>query len=119
MKKTLCALLVMVVLLCSVIPVSTKAAEPRILSIVPGLSFDGTTAYCEVAVVGDYSTDRYTVVIKLWEGNSCIATWDVISTGYVDFSRTHTVKLNTKYTLTVDVTLNGETLDRVSISRTS
>lgn len=119
MKRTLSSLLVMLVLLCAVVPVSTEAATPRVLSIIPGLSINGTTALCELAVVGDYSTDEYSAVIRLWEVNTCVATWRVSDTGSIDFSTTHTVNLNKKHTLTADVTVNGVEQDRVMITRYS
>lgn len=119
MKRRLCILLTAIMLLSALSPVMANAAEPRILSIAPSLSFSGTTAYCELTVVGDYSTDEYEATVKLWEGNTCIKTWTCSGTGYIEFSKTYTVKLNTEYTLTADVTVNDVTKPRVYIRRTS
>ena len=119
MKKSLCLMLTLLIALSMVIPVAANAATPRILSIVPGLSFSGTTAYCELTVIGDYATDKYSATVKLWKGNSCIKTWTCSGTGYIDFSKTYTVELNTDYSLSADVTVNGITKPRVTIHRTS
>lgn len=57
------ALLLAVVLLISM-PLSVAAA-PRALDISPTLSFNGTTALCEVIVSGDTTSDHVEVWMKL------------------------------------------------------
>lgn len=118
MKKKVCILLAFLLLLGSVMPISAKAATSRAMSIAPGLSFSGTTAYCEVTVCTDYVTSEIDATMKLWNGSTCIATWTASDTGILGMNKTKTVTKGVTYTLTVDVTINGVAEDRVSISRT-
>ena len=115
MKKI--ALLLAIVLVFG-IATTAHAAEPRILSILPGLSFNGTTAECSVVVAADYATDEIDVVIKLWRGSTCLRTWYASGEGYVFWDDTAAVNKGTTYKLTADVTVNNYTHPRVSISGT-
>lgn len=115
MKKI--ALILAVVLMLST-PLSAHAAEERMLSIYPGISFSGTTAECSLAVTGDYADDEIDVVIKLWRGSTCLRTWYDSGEGYVFWEDTATVTKGKTYTLTVDVTINDVTKPRVSTSGT-
>lgn len=94
-------------LLLLVLPVTANAATPRLINIKPEIGFDGTTANCTVSVTGNSMTDEIEVVVKLWQGTSCIATWKTSGTGYVAFSQTKTVTKGKEYTLTADVSING------------
>ena len=94
------------------------AAEPRLLNIMPGLSFSGTTAECSVVVTADYATDEIDVVIKLWRGSTCLRTWYASGEGYVFWDDTAAVNKGTTYKLTADVTVNNYTHPRVYISGT-
>lgn len=115
MKKI--ALLLAIVLILST-PLSAHAAEPRMLSIYPGISFSGTTAECSLAVTGDYADDEIDVVIKLWRGSTCLRTWYASGEGYVFWEDTATVTKGQTYKLTVDVTVNDVLKPRVSTSGT-
>lgn len=115
MKKI--ALLLAIVLILST-PLSVHAAEPRMLSIYPGISFSGTTAECSLAVTGDYADDEIDVVIKLWRGSTCLRTWYASGEGYVFWEDTATVTKGQTYKLTVDVTVNDVLKPRVSTSGT-
>lgn len=96
-------------LLLFVLPVTANAATPRLVGIKPGIEFNGTTANCTVSITGDSMKDDIEAVIKLWQGDSCIATWNASGTGYVFFSKSKTVTKGREYTLTVDATINGVT----------
>ena len=115
MKKV--ALILAIVLVISM-PLSVHAAEARILSIYPEISFNGTTAECSLAVIGDYTTDELDVVIKLWRGSTCIKTWSDSGEGYIFWEGTATAVKGKTYTLTADVTINNVTKPRVSVSGT-
>lgn len=80
--------------------------EPMALQIRPTLTFDGTTATCQVSVRGE-SKDSIAVTAKLWQGNSCLKTWTASGTGKVTLSKTATVQKGKTYKLTADVTING------------
>lgn len=94
------------------------AASSRVAPVVPGISFNGTTATCTVFVYAEQMTDDIDAVIKLWQGSQCIKTWEESSVGDLAFSGTATVSRGKTYQLTVDVTLAGNTQPRVSIQGT-
>lgn len=118
MKKSICALFAFFILLGAVLPIPANAVSPRIVTIVPGLSFTGTTAHCEVTVLCDYATDEIDATMRLWEGNTCIATWSDSDEGSLSIYETETVTPGNEYTVTADVTINGEANPRVYIRRT-
>ena len=101
-------------LLLFILPVTANAATPRLVGIRPGIDFDGKTANCTVSITGDSMKDDIDAVIKLWQGDSCIATWTTSGTGYVFFSKSKTVTRGKEYTLTVDATINGVTQATIS-----
>lgn len=115
MKKL--ALLLAIVLIFS-ISVTAYASSPRLINIMPEITFSGTTANCAVAVTGDYATDDIDVVIKLWRGSVCLRTWYASGEGYVFWDDTAAVSKGKTYTLTVDTTINNITNPRVSVSGT-
>lgn len=98
------------------IPVKTNATTTRIVTIDPRLDFDGTTANCYVSIF-DPSAD-IKATIKLWQGTSCIATWNAKGTGFVEFSDTVTVSKGKSYTLTVDAIIDGVAKPRQSCTGT-
>lgn len=109
MKKTVFLLILILVM---VIPIKANATAtgentPYALHVRPSLSFDGTTANCSVTVIGENMNDSISIIMKLWQGNSCIATWSTSGKGYVQFSRSKNVTEDLQYTLTADVTING------------
>lgn len=112
MKK--CAMLLAVLLILS-IPVTVNAASTRMLSIMPELTFDGTTANCSVAVIGNNTSEDIDVTIKLWHGTTCLETWTASGDGYVFWDDTATVTKNQTYKLTVDVTINGVSKPQVYV----
>ena len=93
-------------------PTTANAAVPEdispfVLSIYPQISFDGDTATCTATVIGDKTTDRISITMKLWHSSTCIATWSTSGTGYMHFTQSHNVTEGLQYKLTVDVTING------------
>ena len=94
------------------------AASPRIITIRPAISFNGTTANCRVTVSGNHGTDRIEAVVILWDGNEIVEDWYPTGKGPLLFSDTTTVTKGKTYELTVDVTINGLEYDTVSISGT-
>ena len=97
---------------------SAYAASPRVMTILPAISFDGTTANCRVSVSADRSTDQISAVIQLWNGSTRIARWTDSGTGYLLFSNSATVSKGKTYELTVDVKINGVSKPQVSIEGT-
>ena len=105
-------------LLAMLLSLSAYAASPRVMTILPAISFDGTTANCRVSVSADRSTDQISAVIQLWNGSTRIARWTDSGTGYLLFSNSATVSKGKTYELTVDVKINGVSKPQVSIEGT-
>lgn len=84
----------------------------------PSLVFNGTTAECYVSVITDSSDDQVSVILKLSQGNTCIETWESSFSGTSVVGGEKTVKKGLSYTLSADITINGETRPTTSVSGT-
>lgn len=115
MKKRILPLVLLFAMLLSI---PTYAASPRLITIRPAISFNGTTANCRVTVSGNHGTDKIEAVVVLWDGNEVVEDWYPTGKGSLLFSDTTTVKKGKTYELTVDVTINGMKYDTVSIDGT-
>ena len=112
MRKVAMSLAVIMVLL---LPMTAHAAS-RSIGIVPNLSFSGTTANCTVRVVADSFSHEIEATIKLWQGSTCVATWEEEGKGILSFSDTATVTKGKTYTLTVDAIVNDVAQPQASTS---
>ena len=112
MKKL--ALLLAIVIFVSM-PINAFAAT-RALSINPHLSFSGTTASCEVTVVGNNMSERIDVEMKLMRGSTCIDSWSITGYGYVYTEKFATVTKGQTYELVVAVSVNGVANTPVSVT---
>ena len=110
------ALLMAIVLIISM-PLTVSAA-PRTLGISPLLEFEGTTATCEVEVVGNNTSEHIEVVMKLMDGTSCVKAWMDDGYGYVYMLTYANVTKGKTYTLRIEVTVNGVDQQPVYISGT-
>lgn len=108
--------LALVLMLLISIAAPVNAAQPRALVIAPILSFNGTTANCQLTVTANTTADKLVAQIKLWNGNTCLRTWNVQGNGAIMFYDTHAVTRYKTYTLTADVTVNGVAQPTVSKS---
>ena len=112
MKKI--ALLLVIILVFSA-PLSVSAAT-RALTVHPYLGFNGTTAVCEVTVVGNNMSERIDVEMKLMRGVVCIDSWSTTSYGYVHMKEYGTATKGLTYDLVVTVSVNGEAHTPVSVT---
>lgn len=95
----------------------TASATVRSISATPQLSFSGTTATCKATVVGNSTSDKIEVTMKLMYGSSCVASWNGSGNGYVYMSKTATVTAGRTYTLVLEVTVNGVENDPVYVTK--
>lgn len=115
MKKIASFMLVIIVLF--TFTASAYAEGPlRVNTIIPSLSFQGTTAYCEVVVTAPGNS--ISVSMELFEGDSLIASWNGWGTSIVPLSKKATVESGHTYTLSVNGTINGVTFSAPEITRT-
>ena len=85
----------------------TVSAATYVLTIKPHLSFNGTTATCEVTVVGNTMSDYIEVEMKLMHGTTCVDSWSADAYGFLNLKEYATVTQGQTYTLVVAVTMNG------------
>lgn len=109
--------LILSITLVAMLSLSANAISPYHMY-APSLVFNGTTAECYVSVITDSSDDQVSVVLKLLQGNSCIETWESNFSGTSVVGGEKTVKRGLSYTLSADITINGETRPTTSVSGT-
>lgn len=112
MKKRVIILILAAVLL---LAIPTQAVS-RATTCMPSLTFEGMTAKCGIVVLGG-THDEIEVTLSLWHGNQLLATWSEEGTGYLSMAETATVTRGNTYTLEVDLTINGEEVDVMPISK--
>lgn len=93
-------------------------ATSRQISVSPSLSFSGTTATCSAIIRANKANDKISADITLWQGNSCIESWEASDSGTLTFESTATVDKGKSYTLKVDFSINDVTQPSVSASKT-
>lgn len=115
MKKIVSFMLVIIILFTFI--ASAYAEGPlRVNAIIPSLSFQGTTAYCEVVVTAPGNS--ISVSMELYEGTSLIASWNSSGTSIVPLSKNVTVESGHTYTLSVNGAINGVAFSTPEITRT-
>lgn len=82
MRKRVLALCLILV---SALGITAQAADVLFVRTVPKITFDGTTATCTVNVRGDKTTDTISLTAKLYQGSTCVKTWNTSGTGAVHF----------------------------------
>ena len=82
------------------------------------LSFEDSTAQCEVIIFGNNSKDSIAAVITLWNNNQCIMTWERKSNYSLYFSETIAVTQGQSYTLIVEYSINDIPQSRLSSTGT-
>lgn len=96
----------------------TVSANSRLLSIRPSLTYEGTTANCEVIVVGNNMSEHIEVTMTLKYGNSVIVSWSDDAYGYIRMQENATVTRGRTYTLYIEVTVNDVVKQPVYIDET-
>ena len=107
------SLLLAVVMLVTALAAPAMAVEPRIVTIIPELTFDGNIATCNVSMVANTTSDELEATVRLYRGTTLVATWYAEGNGYIFFSKTKPVIQGYTYKLTVDLTINGEACSQV------
>lgn len=93
------------------------SAAMRAASATPSISFSGSTATCTVIARGDPG-DSITITAKVMNRGHCLYTWPMSGTGRVVLTKTIPVSSGQTYTLTADVTIDGEKIPTMSVSKT-
>lgn len=93
------------------------AISPRAPSIQAALTFEGTTATCQLAVHADHITDEIYATVELRKGNTSIDSWEVSGAGIVSLKESASVVKGNTYTLVANVSINGTAYSPYEISR--
>ena len=80
------------------------------------LTFEDSTAQCDVKIYGSSSKDSISATITLWNNNQCIMTWERESNRNLSFSETIAVTQGKSYTLNVEFSINGVPQPKLSSS---
>lgn len=113
MKKKLVTL-VLVLALFGAMGIKVVAAEPRATIATPTLTFDGTTANCEVRIT-DFGK-QIVATLELWQGSTLIASWNGTASSRLVISETCTVTKGLTYTLKVNGTVGGVEFEETQVS---
>ena len=103
MKKKATTLAVILVL--SVLLSTPAYALQEATTCVPRLTFEGTTAYCDVIVSSP--SNKISVTVQLWQDNTLVTSWPASATSILSFSETYPVVKGQTYTLKVTGTIAG------------
>lgn len=90
--------------------VPSNAVQMRAPIASAALGFKGTTAQCSATIYADASSDKISAEMTLWDGSTCLETWEQEGTDSIRFSETATVVRGKSYTLKVDATVNGKSI---------
>lgn len=113
-KNIIVTLLILVLLgTCMV----SNAATPRSIRINPQLSFSGQTTKCRAVIMADSSTDKISVVVKLYKNGHCINMWSESGEGTLYFEEESTAVKGCSYRMTVSATVKGVTQPTVTTSK--
>lgn len=96
--------------------ISVNAADSRINNITPVLSFNGTTANCEVEVYA--LGNSIDATMELWSGSSLVASWHKSGASIVLLNGSCTVTKGKTYTLKTYGTIDGVRFTGPSVSKT-
>lgn len=109
----------LLVLLAMILAIHAHAASPRLVDILPDVTFANNNATCTVEIYADRSNDRISATMELWQGNQRIDTWNDSDSGYLFMEETARVEANKTYKLVVNYSINGITKNPVTIYRTN
>ena len=102
--KRVFALAVPVLLL---LTLSGQALQPRAVKVEPVLDFNGTTATCSVSFKADNATDKVSVTLTLYQGNTYVDSWSDSGTWRVSISESCKVESGKTYRLVLTYSING------------
>ena len=115
MRRKIFFTLAPLVLIVMLMTQAVQAVEPRLNGTRPKLSFDGTTAVCQVTCRGK-SSDEIDVTLTLYQGSTYVTSWSDSGTGHVSLTKERTVTSGKSYTLKLTYSINDAEQDPVSVT---
>lgn len=113
MKRTFALLLVMVLLLSTVV----HAVEPRYAVNPPKLSISNSVATCTYSYNATDSTDKISVTLRLYRGQTLVNTWTGSGYGSVYMKKTANAVSGATYQLTANVYVNDSLVGSNSVTK--
>lgn len=92
------------------------AAAVRATSIIPSLSFSGTTANCKVVIVS--SGNSINATLQLWHGNTLVKSWSGSGASRLIIRGTYNATSGQSYSLKAVGTVSGVSFTSTSITKT-
>ena len=111
MTKRITVLVLIVVLLLT----TSAFAETKAVNNKPSISFNGTTANCNVSLY--YPNKCIKAKLSLYRGATLIASWSKSGTSKVVINGSHSVISGKPYTVKVTGTAGGQTLNIASVTK--
>lgn len=108
----------LVVLLALILAIPAHAASPRLVDVLPDITFANNNATCTVEIYADRSDDRISATMELWQGTKRIDTWNDSDSGNLFMEKSARVEANKIYKLVVNYSINGVSKNPVTIYRT-
>ncbi len=106
MRKLVALLSVFIIVFAMSVPV--QAASESTMTVIPSLTFNGTTATCSLDVYAERTTDSIEATVVLKNGTIPIKQWpNMTANGYMIFSDTAYVTSGCTYTMQVTLKING------------
>ena len=109
----------MLIMLSVFLMVPAHAMSVRAIRVAPSLSFNNTEATCSVLITPDWTTDKVSANMELWQGSTPIDDWSGDGSGVLKLEGTATVAKNKTYTLVVYYSVNGDEQTPVRVTRTN
>lgn len=113
MKRRLCALAAVLVLVMTMTAHAAPARTPRPNG---SLTFSGTTATCSTTL-SDYGKE-IDVELQLWQGSTLVASWPASGTSKISVEGTCQVTKGQTYSLLVTGTVGGQAYTSPSVTKT-
>ena len=115
MKKSFLAIVIILSMLVTM-GMSGNAAESRTVTVKPILTFDNTTATCQVSISA--ARKQISATLELWHESTLVDSWTSTATARLVISETCSVESGKTYTLKVSGTIGGEAFEGVPVSAT-
>ena len=116
MKKRAAGLLI---LLAVFMAIPAHAVTPRLVDVLPNISFANNRATCTVEIYADNATDEIEAEMELWQGTTKIDSWNASGVWYLSMTETASVSSGKTYKLVVNYSINDVAKTPVTIYRTN
>ena len=108
-----------VLLLIMMLSLSEQAAEMRVITASPYLTFNENTATCMADCKSTNPSDKVSATLTLYQGSTCVTSWSGSGNGRVIISKSCTVKSGMEYKLVLSYSVNGKAQESVSVTAIS